>query len=120
MSIAAFPAAGDMRKLLLPLDYTGIVSFRDEISYMAMKELRALRVSIPEDVSIVSFDHLRGDIPYLPQLTSIYAAEGHVAECGVRLLLSRIAQPDLPPREEILPVTIYDEGTTAQAKTAPA
>ena len=113
-------AAGDMRKLLLPLDYTGIVSFRDEISYMAMKELRALRVSIPEDVSIVSFDHLRGDIPYLPQLTSIYAAEGHVAECGVRLLLSRIAQPDLPPREEILPVTIYDEGTTAPAKTAPA
>ncbi len=119
-AVEAALAAGDMRKLLLPIDYTGIVSFRDEISYMAMKELRALRVSIPENVSIVSFDHLRGDIPYLPQLTSVYAAEGHVAECGVRLLLSRIAQPDLPPRAEILPVKIYDEGTTAPAKNAPA
>ena len=118
--VEAALAAGDMRKLLLPLDYTGIVSFRDEISYMAMKELRALRVSIPEDVSLVSFDHLRGDIPYLPQLTSIYAADGYVAESGVRLLLSRIAQPGLLPREEVLPVKIYDEGTTAPAKTVPA
>ena len=118
-AVEAALTAGDMRSLLLPLDYTGIISFRDEISYMAMKDLRSLRVSIPEDVSLVSFDHLRGDIPYLPQLTSIYAADGHVAESGVRLLLSRIAQPDLPPQAEVLPVKIYDEGTTAPPKAAP-
>ena len=118
--VEAALAAGDMRKLLLPFDYTGIVSFRDEISYMAMKELSALRVSVPGDISLISFDRLRADIPYLPQLTSIYAAEGHVAENGVRLLLSRIAQPDLPPRVEILPVKIFDEGTTGPAKGAPA
>ena len=111
---AAF-AAGDMRRLLLPLDYTGIVSFRDELSYMAMKELYALGVSVPRDISLISFDNLQADIPYLPQLTSIYSSKGHVAEIGVRLLLSRIAQPDLPLREEVLPVKIFDEGTTGPA-----
>lgn len=114
--VEAALAAGDMQKLLFPFDYTGIVSFRDEISYLAMKELAALNVSVPEEVSLISFDHLRADIPYLPQLTSIYAENGNVAEIGVRLLLSRIAHPDLPPQIEILPVRIFDEGTTAPVK----
>ncbi len=67
---------------------------------------------VPGDVSLISFDNLRADIPYLPRLTSICAAEGNVADIGVRLLLERIASPELPPRQEILPVRICDGGTT--------
>jgi LacI family transcriptional regulator len=36
-----------------------------------------------------------------------------VAQAGVRLLLNRLKHPDLPTQVEILPVAIYDEGTTA-------
>ena len=106
-------ARGDMRPLLEPPGYTAIVSFRDEVSYAVMNGMGAMGLSVPGDVSVISFDHLRADIPYLPKLTSIYAAEGNVADIGVHLLLDRIADPELPPRQKILPVRIYDGGTTA-------
>ena len=78
-----------------------------------MLALHEKHVSVPRDVSIVSFDHLRGEIPYLPRLTSIYADGDNVAVHGVRLLLNRIADPSLPPQVTVLPVKLYDEGTTA-------
>lgn len=106
-------SGGTLRSLLEPVDYTAIVSFRDEISYAVLNCLPAMGLSVPGDLSIISFDCLRADIPYLPKLTSIYAANGNVADIGVRLLLSRIEDPDLPPQQRILPVRIYDEGTTA-------
>ena len=112
-AVEAALARGDIGPLLDPMDFTAIVSFRDEVSYLAMKALDERHVSIPGDVSIVSFDHLRAGIPYLPRLTSIYAAQGSVAAAGVKLLLNRIAQRDLPPQVEILPVALFDKGATA-------
>ncbi len=106
-------AVGDIGPLLEPFDFTAVVSFRDEVSYLALKALDERGITVPGDVSIVSFDHLRAGIPYLPRLTSIYAAGGSVASAGVRLLLNRIAHPELPPQIEVLPVALYDEGTTA-------
>ncbi len=106
-------AEGWLKDLLFPIDYTAIVSFRDEVSYPVMLELTGMGLGIPGDISIVSFDHLRGEAPYLPKLTSIFAEGGSVAAEGVRLLLSRIAAPGLEPRVIVLPVTLFDEGTTA-------
>ena len=102
-----------MGELLFPLDYTAIISFRDEVAYPVMLALEEHHISIPGDVSIVSFDHLRGELPYLPKLTSIYADGESVAVHGVRMLLNRIADRNLPPQVTILPVRLYDEGTTA-------
>ncbi len=109
-------AEGRIGELLFPMDYTAIISFRDEVSYPVMLALGERGVAIPGDVSIVSFDHLRGEIPYLPRLTSIYADNDYVAAQGVRLLLNRIGSRDLPPQITVLPVRLYDEGTTAPPK----
>ena len=109
-------AEGRIGELLFPMDYTAIISFRDEVSYPVMLALGERGVAIPDDVSIVSFDHLRGEIPYLPRLTSIYADNDNVAAQGVRLLLNRIGSRDLPPQITVLPVRLYDEGTTAPPK----
>ncbi len=103
-------------ELLFPLDYTAIVSFRDEISYPVMLALAREGLDVPRDVSIVSFDHLCGEIPYLPKLTSIYSEGENVAVHGVRLLLRRIENRNLPPQVMILPVRLFDEGTTAPPK----
>ena len=111
--VEAALAANRVGELLEPVDYTAIVSFRDEVSYPAMQDLQAMGIAVPDDVSIVSFDYLRGEMPYLPALTSIYAARNSVAADGVRMLLNRIAHPELPPQVEVLPVRIYDGGTTA-------
>ena len=111
--VEAALAESRLRELLFPLDYTAIVSFRDEISYPVMLELAEMGLSIPRDISIVSFDHLRGEIPYLPKLTSVYADGENIAANAVRLLLKRIADPALPPQVIVLPVKLFDEGTTA-------
>lgn len=108
-------AASQIDALLDPVDYTGIVCFRDEIAYPLLKSLMDRGLSVPGDVSVVSFDHLCGEMPYLPKVTSIYSVDDDVATRGVRLLLERIARPDAPPRVEILPVRIFDEGTTGPA-----
>ena len=102
-----------IEQLVFPLDYTAIVSFRDEISYPVMQILRERGVSIPDDVSIISFDNLRACDPSRPLLTSIYAANENIAELGVKMLLERIGNPELPPRNIVLPVKIFDQGTTA-------
>lgn len=102
-----------MGALLKPMDYTAILSFSDEIAYHTYNALHEQGVSVPEEVSLISFDHIRSGFPYLPRLTSIYAEEGDVAKTGVRLLLNRLKHADLPAQIEILPVKIYDEGTTA-------
>lgn len=104
----------EIGKLLYPLDYTGIVCFRDEIAYSAIQALTDRGYVVPRDFSVISFDHLCGETPYLPRVTSIYSANEDVATQGVQLLLNRIAHPDLPPQVVILPVRIFDEGTTAQ------
>ena len=99
--------------LLEPRDYTAVVAFSDEIAYHALNALRESGASVPGDVSLISFDHIRAGIPYLPRVTSIYARQGDVSQKGVQLLLRRIENPDLPVQIEMLPVKIYDEGTTA-------
>ena len=106
-------AHNSLAALLDPIDYTAIVSFRDEVAYPVMYALRGQRISIPGDVSIISFDNLHAEDPTRPLLTSIYSADANIAARGVRMLLERIENPSLPPRNVVLPVRIYDHGTTA-------
>ena len=108
---------GRISDLLYPLDYTAIVSFRDELAYPAVNALRDQGVSVPGDISVISFDNLVGGNPNLLPLTSIYAEEIDVAGEGVRTLLERIEDPNLPARTKILPVKIFNENaTTGTAK----
>lgn len=105
-------AGGRIWELLEPVDYTGIVSFRDEVSYLVLKDLQQRGWKIPEDVSLISFDHLCAENPTLPPVTSIYTKDKNIAEEAVKLLLQKMDSPDLSPVKAILPVCIYDEGTT--------
>lgn len=112
-TVEAALEAGRIGDLLFPADYTAVVSFRDEVAYPVLLALKKEQIRIPGDVSVVSFDHLCGDLPYLPPLTSIYADGESVAVRGVRLLLDRIARRGQPPQNIVLPVRLFDEGTTA-------
>lgn len=103
---------GRIADLLYPLDYTAMVSFRDELAYPAVNALRTRGISVPEDISVISFDNLSGGNPNLLPLTSIYAEEIDVAGEGVRTLLERIDDPNLSARTKILPVRIFNENAT--------
>ncbi len=110
-------AEGSYDQIMMPLDYTAVFSFSDELAYHALNALNLLKVSIPEEVSLISFDHIHSGILYLPRLTSIYATEGEdVALSAVRMLLNRIKTPGVDPQTKIIQVKVYDEGTTASPR----
>ena len=100
-------AQNRLADLIFPASYTAIVSFRDEVAYPVINALRAHGLSIPKDVSLISFDNLCAENPALPPVTSIYSAQENIAELGVRMLLERIEDPALPPRNVVLPVRVF-------------
>lgn len=98
---------------LLPVDYTGIFAFNDQIAYHAMNALRDYGCRVPEDVSVIGFDHMRGFLHYLQPLTSIAGGQAaELAKRSVALLMRRMQDPDAPFVSEILPVVLHEGRST--------
>lgn len=110
------PKDGEMFQMLKPLHCTAIIAFNDVLAYHCMNDLKARGLRIPQDISLMGFDHIRRHNNYLPPLTSITAQEANTAQTAVEMLLRRIAQPDLPFEEKVLSVRIHDGGTTGRAR----
>lgn len=105
-----------VHELILPVDYTAILSFNDQMAYYAMNCLKSRKIHIPEDVSVIGFDNLTASIPYLMQLSSISCQpEKSLGISATRLLLTRLQNPAIPVRKEILPVELFDGGTVGPA-----
>lgn len=66
---------------------------------------------------MIGFDRIRQYAQYFPPLTSIGTVSASVPETAVRLLLRRIANPDAPVHMAVLPVAVYEDGTTAPPAT---
>lgn len=104
-------------QLLSPLDFTAILAFNDEIAYRIINAFRAAHIKIPKDISLMGFDHIRKYVPYHAPLTSIFCTqEYNIGEIAVNLLLKRIADPSMPKQSKVLPVKIYNEGTTGAVR----
>lgn len=106
----------EVAPLLEPFDYTAIVAFNDVLAYHAFNALNARGLRVPEDISLVGFDHIRWRNTYLPPLTSIAVAEKGVASAAIEMLFERMKNPDLPFRHRIIPVRIHMDGTTQAVK----
>ncbi len=105
-----------LKELLLPADYTAICAFSDLVAYSAMNTLLEEGYRIPEDISIVGFDHLRQSLPHLLPLSSIsFATSNPISDEAVNLMVSRIKDPSLAIRSKVLSVKLYDEGTIGSA-----
>ena len=103
---------------LQPLDYTAIFAYCDAYAYQVLNELALHGVSVPGDMSVLGFDHLRKSMNYLPELSSIAVAEHFdTAEYAVDLLLQQIRRSDSKPAQATyLPVEYYDGGTVADPR----
>ena len=68
---------------------------------------------IPEDISLISFDHLTKTHAYLPPLTSIADnTDRSIADTAVSMLLDKIKNPEGECVGAVLPVTVFDGHTT--------
>ena len=101
-----------LESLILPIDYTAVFSFNDQLAYYLMGCLQGNGYQIPGDISVLGFDNIRASFPYMPALSTIgIAHQNDLALNAVSLMCERIENPDQEPEKIILPVRYVEGGT---------
>ncbi len=90
------------RKLMSETDTEALVCVNDRIAGLIMRQVLDMGLKIPENIRIVGFD----DEPlcsYLPvSLTTMRQPAQAIGAEAVRTMVSRIKEPDMPPRDIML------------------
>ncbi|WP_211461502.1 LacI family DNA-binding transcriptional regulator [Collimonas silvisoli] len=90
---------------------TGVFCGTDEMAIGALGALQDLQVPVPEAVSIIGFDGLTAEL--CPALTSVAQNIEAISQHAVTLALEAI--DGKPSRQVVVPVTLYDGKTLADA-----
>ena len=77
---------------------TAFVCNCDEAAYHAIRQLDSRGISVPNDISVVGYDNYLISEICKPAITTINVDSDLMAEKAVSVLLSRIADPELPPQ----------------------
>lgn len=87
-----------------------IVCGNDLIAFAAIRALRERGFDVPRAVAVAGIDDIDLAEMHLPSLTSLSLESGARGQLAARMLLDRIANPDLPPRrEKVLPRLVVRE-----------
>ena len=93
-----------------------IIAVNDYIATILLKTLKAIGKRVPEDVLLagVNGDSLAEES--VPPITTAVQPCERIGEAAVHLMLQRIADPDFPPREVYLAVTLVERESTRRRK----
>jgi LacI family transcriptional regulator len=120
LGVRTVPAGFDASAALLaarallsaPERPTAVVGHNDTIALAALNAARELGLRVPEDVAVAGFDDIAAAGWPIVGLTTVRQPTARMAERAVALLASRIADPSLPPRREVLPVELVERAST--------
>lgn len=101
-----------------PKRYTALMAYNDYMAAAAILHLRKRGIRVPEDLSVVGFDHVTPDWYDGPALTTVAMPLEEIGAESVRFLYWRIAHPDAPLRRLVL-MTEFVAGTTTQQMAPP-
>jgi LacI family transcriptional regulator len=82
--------------------FTAIFIANSVMALGCVKALRELKVKVPEDIAIVSFDHLRFTEALNPPLTTLQSIESEIGKRAAEMLFRKIEGSDLINVEEVL------------------
>ena len=87
-----------------------IACYNDRQAAVLVQTLGILGKKVPSDVLVAGFDDVNYAKLVVPQLTTLHQPCQEIAQTAVDLLLARIADPALPPREVFLsaPLVVRD------------
>ncbi len=85
---------------------TGLFSFCDVEAWNTVTLLESIGVRVPEDLTVVGFDHILGYIGFLKPICSIDCHLQEEASTAISLLRNRIHDPSLPPQQVMIPVNL--------------
>ena len=90
--------AAVQRLLSLPAPPTALVVANNAMTIGAMRALRDAQLVVPRDMALAAFDDFEWADLFSPRLTTIAQPCSGIGSRAVHLLLSRLADPSLPPR----------------------
>ena len=93
-------------------DVTAIFAANDEMALGAMRALHELGRAIPAEVSVVGFDDMDVAASFWPPLTTVRQDFAAVGRLSIQQLLSKVADPALPPSTTIVPTELITRGST--------
>ena len=99
---------------LLQTDATAAFASSDNIALGLLKRLREEGVSVPDDLSVVSYDNSNADMLFETKLTSVAQDVDLLAERALSVMLERLGPGMADPVVELLNPAIV-EGTSVQA-----
>lgn len=98
-------------------DVTALVAANDRIALGVLQALRELKLSCPDDVSVVGFN----DMPFVdlvtPPLTTVRVNQYALGAQSAELLLDRLANSSTVTKTVVLPVKLIIRGTTSPARS---
>jgi LacI family transcriptional regulator len=90
----------------------------DLIAFGALQEFLARGIRVPDDVALVGMDDTALAQMAFPQISSVSLGAAKRGVIAAELLLSRIADPTLPPRRETVPPELVVRASSAGAPAA--
>jgi LacI family transcriptional regulator len=91
------------RFLSRPKPPTALVVGSNRMTIGAMRAIRDVNLSVPDNLALVVFDEFEWADLFHPRLTAIAQATADMGERAVEMALTRLADPHLDPRRERLP-----------------
>jgi DNA-binding LacI/PurR family transcriptional regulator len=98
-------------------DLTAILAGSDQVAAGVYDALRELKVSVPEQVSVVGFNDTQGSLLY-PPLTSVREFPEELGRHMAEFALKRLQHPDLAPQELTIPTQLVLRGSVAAPPSA--
>ncbi|WP_124100794.1 LacI family DNA-binding transcriptional regulator [Ruminococcus sp. Marseille-P6503] len=77
---------------------TAFVCNCDEAAFNAIKQLKAIGYSVPDDISVVGYDNYLISEVSDPTITTVDVDAEYMAQLAVQTMIIRIEQPDIQPR----------------------
>ncbi|NLL79745.1 MAG: LacI family transcriptional regulator [Clostridiales bacterium] len=84
----------------------------DYLAISAIKALKALNISVPEDVLICGFDDAPESVVIEPSITTVHIPSDSMGYIAADLLMTRIAHPDMPYRTTYVKTDIIFRDST--------
>lgn len=98
---------------------TAIFAGTDAAAQGVYKALADLKIRIPEDMSVAGCNDTQGEL-LRPQLTTIREFPEQLGNQLVQLVLNRLAQPELPPQQIVLPTEIIKRESCCPPRDPPS
>ncbi len=92
--------------------FSAIFAFSDLLAWDVWSCLRQRGVRVPQDCSLVGFDHIQSRLPMPFLLTSVSSYKGRMSMEAARLLVKKIKSQEEGPCEHIIINTKIAEGET--------